>query len=84
MQQRSYALGIIAMVTAVIAAFLYLRIMVTMWFQEPDEASAAPGAVRVPWTSTIAISAAVLFTVVVGFFPGWVIDLGGTVTNLAR
>ena len=31
----SYAIAIIAMVAAVIAAFLYLRIMVTMWTADP-------------------------------------------------
>jgi NADH-quinone oxidoreductase subunit N len=33
---HSYALAIIAMVASVIAAFLYLRIMVSMWITEPE------------------------------------------------
>ncbi len=32
-EQESYAIAIIAMVAAVIAAFLYLRIMVSMWLE---------------------------------------------------
>ena len=83
-EQHSYALGIIAMVSAVIAAFLYLRIMVNVWVQDPEEGDDVAGPVRVPWTGALAIGVSVLFTVAIGFFPGWIIDLGGTVTNLAR
>ncbi len=38
-EQRSYAIGIIAMVAAVIAAFLYLRIMVNVWLEPADDES---------------------------------------------
>ena len=33
--EHSYALAIIAMVSSVIAAFLYLRIMVSAWMADP-------------------------------------------------
>jgi NADH-quinone oxidoreductase subunit N len=36
---HSYALALIAMVSAVIAAFLYLRIMISMWIAEPEQAT---------------------------------------------
>ena len=52
-EQRSYAIGIIAMVAAVIAAFLYLRIMVNVWL-EPADGDVAPE--RVPFTSAVAIA----------------------------
>ena len=35
-EEHSYAVAIIAMVAAVIAAFLYLRIMISMWVAEPQ------------------------------------------------
>ena len=38
--EDSYAIAVIAMVTAVIAAFLYLRIMVSVWFGEAVAAEA--------------------------------------------
>ena len=45
--EQSYALAIIAMVSSVIAAFLYLRIMVSAWMTDPpagrSRARAAPG-----------------------------------------
>ena len=35
-EEHSYAIAIVAMVASVIAAFLYLRIMVSMWVTEPE------------------------------------------------
>jgi NADH-quinone oxidoreductase subunit N len=78
---ESYAIAIIAMVAAVIAAFLYLRIMVTMWAAEPaDDATTLP----IPFSAGLAIFAAVAFTIVVGIVPGWLIDAADTVTAYAR
>ncbi len=77
----SYAIAIIAMVSAVITAFLYLRIMYTMWTSDPAEG--AHGIV-VPFSTGVAILAAVVFTIVVGIVPGWLIDAADTVTAYAR
>ncbi|MCU1503448.1 MAG: nuoN [Ilumatobacteraceae bacterium] len=82
--ERSYALAIIAMVTAVIAAFLYLRIMVSVWVQDPEAGDDAREPVRVPWTGGLAIALSVGFTIVVGVAPGWLVDLSNSVTNLAH
>ena len=71
---HSYALAIIAMVASVIAAFLYLRIMISMWVAEPEAGDDAREAVRTPLSTTVAIVAAVGFTLLVGFFPGWLIS----------
>ncbi len=70
---HSYALGIVAMLAAVIAAFLYLRILVSMYMEDP--AGAPAEAVRIPLSSGVAIGSAVVFTLVVGFIPGWLINL---------
>ena len=80
-EENSYAIAIIAMVSAVVAAFLYLRIMVSMWLH--DAADDAP-AVSVPFSAGLAIAAAAVFTIVVGVIPGWLIDASETVTTLAR
>jgi NADH-quinone oxidoreductase subunit N len=77
----SYAIAIIAMVVAVIAAFLYLRIMVTMWTADPADGSPP---IVVPFSIGVAIVAAVAFTLVVGVVPGWLIDAADTVTDYAR
>jgi NADH-quinone oxidoreductase subunit N len=77
----SYAIAVIAMVTAVVAAFLYLRIMVTMWVSDPDDGAEV---LPVPFSAGVAIAAAVAFTLIVGIVPGWLIDAADTVTAYAR
>ena len=62
---ESYTLAVVAMLAAVIAAFLYLRIMVSMWLSE--------GAESRDMATTISVKAAVAVcvgaTLVLGFFP---------------
>lgn len=72
---QSYAIAIIAMVSAVIAAFLYLRIMVSMWVIEPEAGDDDREPVRVPALLGVAISLSVAFTLVIGFLPGRLIDI---------
>jgi len=85
---ESYALAIIAMVAAVVAAFMYLRIMVNMWLSPPEdgavEADAAGTGISIDLSSGLAIAAAVAFTVFVGVFPSWLIDAAETVNVIAR
>ena len=67
---ESYVIAIAAMVGAVIGAFLYLRITVSMWLEDAttDESVNVPA----PLGAVIALS--VVATLVVGFFPGILID----------
>ena len=79
-EEESYALGIIAMLAAVIAAFLYLRIMVNVWLEGgSDDAEVEP----VPVSTGLAIVAAAAFTLFVGVWPGWLLDAAETVTQYA-
>ncbi len=80
-EEHSYAIAVIAMVAAVVAAFLYLRIMVSMWLSPADDDA---GALAVPFSAGLAITAAAVFTVAVGIFPGWLIEAADTVTQYAR
>lgn len=98
--EHSYAIAIIAMLTAVIASFLYLRIIVSTWMQEDaataiddgaagDVAVATEGVgalapVTVPLASGIAITAAVVFTIVVGIYPGWLLDAAESAKVFAK
>ena len=77
---ESYAIAVIAMVSAVIAAFLYLRIMVSMWVGE----SADETPVRMPFSMGVVVTLTVVFTIVLGVFPGWLIDAADQVTQYAR
>jgi NADH-quinone oxidoreductase subunit N len=73
---ESYALAVIAMVSAVIAAFLYLRVIVVMYLSEPEDGALEPAGprVRIPAAAAAGLVVAFAFTVVVGFLPGEVID----------
>jgi len=75
----SYQLAVIAMVCAVIAAFVYLRIMVSMWLSD----SATTEKVSVPMLSRVAIGLAVAFTLLIGFLPSLILDLTSNLAELA-
>ncbi|MFZ9443805.1 MAG: NADH-quinone oxidoreductase subunit N, partial [Ilumatobacteraceae bacterium] len=80
---RSYAIAIIAMVASVIAAVLYLRIMISMWMADSESGDDARENVRVPVTANVVIIVATVFTLVVGVFPGWLIDTARTAASFA-
>ena len=69
---RSFWLAVIAMLAAVVAAFLYLRIVVSMYLEAPD-----PDAPRlhIPRGPALAIAIVVLFTVAFGVYPEPLKDL---------
>jgi len=69
---RSYVLAVLAMLTSVIAAFLYLRIIVNMYMS--DETEVARPIIRVPASAALALGLTLAFTVVVGILPGFVVD----------
>lgn len=73
-ERRSYAVALVAMVSAVIAAFLYLRIMISMWIADPEVGDDGREPVRVSLSTGLAITLSVGFTLVVGFMPGWIIE----------
>ena len=62
------ALAVIAMLAAVVAAFLYLRIIVAMYFEDDPAVDAAP--VRVPAAASVALGVALVGTLLLGIVPG--------------
>lgn len=58
-------LVILALVASVIAFFIYLRVIVVMYMQEPDDAEVASPAVHTKWVLWIAMAVTVVF----GLFP---------------
>jgi NADH-quinone oxidoreductase subunit N len=80
-EQESYAIAVIAMVSAVVAAFLYLRIMVSTWLREgAADATVEP----VPVMTGISVLLAVVFTLAVGVYPQWLLDAAENVVAYAR
>jgi NADH-quinone oxidoreductase subunit N len=70
-----WPLALVAMLAAVVAAFLYLRIVVSMYLQDPVEGAPGIGDRRLGLSAGLALAIAVGFTLVVGVLPGAVIDL---------
>jgi NADH-quinone oxidoreductase subunit N len=73
-ETKSYALAIIAMLSAVIGAFLYLRIIVSMYLVDAEAGDDERPTIALPLSATIALTLTFAFTVVVGFVPTLVID----------
>ena len=71
---ESYALAVIAMLASVIAAFVYLRIIVSMYLSDPEPGDADQVPVRVPLSAGVGLTLTLAFTVVVGFLPWWLVD----------
>jgi NADH-quinone oxidoreductase subunit N len=65
-------LAVVAMVSAVVAAFLYLRVVIAMWFHAP--ASEGPDRIPVPGATAVALVACAVVTLGIGLLPGWVTD----------
>jgi len=79
-EARAYALAIIAMVAAVVAAFFYLRVIVVMYMTASEEAESPR--LRVPAGVTVALAATLGFTLVFGIVPGTVFDFARHATVL--
>ena len=73
---ESYALAVAAMLAAVIAAFLYLRIMVSMWLSDP--ADDAP--VSISRSAGLAITLAVATTLIIGVLPSSLLEIAKQVS----
>jgi NADH-quinone oxidoreductase subunit N len=73
---ESYALAVAAMLAAVIAAFLYLRIMVSMWLSDP--ADDAP--VVVSKSVGLAITLSVAATLVIGILPNLLLEISQAIS----
>jgi NADH-quinone oxidoreductase subunit N len=80
-EEESYAIAVIAMVAAVVAAFLYLRIMVSTWLESGAESTEQEA---VPFSTGLAVFSAAAFTLLIGVWPGWLLDAAENVTTYAR
>lgn len=75
---KSYALAVVAMLSAVIAAFLYLRIVLAMYDTSSDayaDAIARDPALRPSRPTGVALALALFVTVASGVLPGPALDL---------
>ena len=70
----STSLAVIAMLSSVISAFLYLRITVSLYMSDPDEATSAPR-LAIPVGAGIALGLCVVVTLLVGVWPGSIAEV---------
>ena len=75
--QGQYPLAVIAMVASVVAAYLYLRLVVSMYFAGEVGDELAGPTVRVPVGAGLALGVAVIGTLWLGLLPG-------TITGVAN
>ena len=74
---HSYAVAIVAMLAAVVGAFLYLRIVVMMYVADTEgEARTVEtaGRIQLPYGAVIGIGICFVFTLAVGFAPDWALN----------
>jgi NADH-quinone oxidoreductase subunit N len=81
-QSRSYALALIAMLAAVVAAFFYLRVIITMYSSDEAEGDEAPARLAVPFGAGLALATAVAFTLLAGILPQTFFDFDKNATLL--
>ncbi len=83
----TYLLAVAAMLGAVVAAFVYLRLIVTMYSQTDEQAARtgpAPRPVRppIPLGVKLTLAVAVVYTLAAGILPGPLVDLARDATPL--
>jgi NADH-quinone oxidoreductase subunit N len=72
----SYVLAVIAMVSSVIAAYLYLKIVVAMYMaDEEDGGRAGADRRRVPYAAALSLGVAAAATILFGLLPGLLDDV---------
>ena len=78
--EEFYVLSVIAMVAAVIAAFLYLRIMIRMWLTDASDESKIP----IPFATGFVVALTVLGSLFYGLDPEPLLDAADSVLEFAR
>ena len=68
---ENYILASIAMLTAVVSAYMYLKIVMTMYVTEKN--SEGPD-IAIHWTGGVVLGGILVFTLVVGIIPQSLID----------
>jgi NADH-quinone oxidoreductase subunit N len=71
----STSLAVIAMVSSVISAFFYLRITVSLYMSDGDEAATGGPRLRIPVGAGIALTACVVATLLFGVWPGSITEV---------
>jgi NADH-quinone oxidoreductase subunit N len=77
-------LVVAAVVISLISAVIYLRVIITMFFSAPKADTQVAEVVRPSWSTLTAIGIGVVVTVVLGVYPGPVLDLAASAGEFLR
>ena len=78
----AWPLVVVGVILSAVAAFFYLRVVVLMFFSEP--VGEGPVVMNPGLLTTVVIAVGVVVTVVLGIFPGPVLDLAATAGQFIR
>jgi NADH-quinone oxidoreductase subunit N len=82
LQSHLVWLTVLGLLNSAVAAYYYLRILVMMYMHEPSEAVENVEPLSVGQGAALLVPA--LGTLVLGIFPGWVLDFAGKSSTLVR
>ena len=63
------------MLTAVVTAFVYLRVVVAMYMSDAEDEAEVPARETVPWSAGLGIGLAVFVTLLLGILPWILLDV---------
>jgi NADH-quinone oxidoreductase subunit N len=75
-------LTVLGLLNSAVAAYYYLRILVVMYMKEPSEAASTAEPLSLSLRAALLLPA--LGTLILGIFPGWVLDFAGRSSSLIR
>jgi NADH-quinone oxidoreductase subunit N len=75
-------LTVLGLLNSAVAAYYYLRILVMMYMREPSEAASDAEPLTLGLRAALILPA--IGTLVLGIFPGWVLDFAGRSSNLLK
>jgi NADH-quinone oxidoreductase subunit N len=80
-ESKAWLLAVVGSLNAVVAAYYYLAVIMTMWFKEPDGEAAV--AAPLPPSFAAVLTIAVVAILYLGLAPSWVLGLAsGLATSL--
>ena len=77
-------LVLVAVFMSLVAAYFYLRVVVVMFFSDPDPAAGDVHVALPGLGTTIVIAVGAVMTVLLGILPGWIVDLAASASQLLR
>jgi NADH-quinone oxidoreductase subunit N len=77
-------LVLVAVLMSLVAAYFYLRVVVAMFFTDPDPEIGDVHVAMPGLGTTIVVASGAVMTVLLGILPGWVLDLATSASQLLR